>query len=365
MRLANIRISGVRSILAADVDPDPCMNLLVGPNGSGKTSFLEAVHFLSHGRSFRTRRARAVIRRGAEALTVFGRIRDEDEGEDCSLGIEKGVSHTRLRVDGEEVRSVSKLARRLPVMVISPEGFKALLEGSEHRRRILDWTLFHVEQSYLQVLQQYEHVLRQRNAVLRMPWSREVDRELGSWDEQLAMHGDRLDAVRRHHIESSGMVEITRRMIESVLTEEVTWEYWPGWDRSQSLHEALVAQRWRDRQAGFTRAGPHRADLVWRGTQGMVRESLSRGQGRLLVMAFEIAQVAYVKEVEKVRPVLLVDDLSTELDFISIQRLFSLIDGLGLQVFITSVLETITTLVQSNATTRLFHVKQGEIRGGR
>ena len=340
------------------------MNLLVGPNGSGKTSFLEAIHILSLGRSFRTRKARAVIRRDADALTVFGRIQDEVEGSESSIGIEKGVSRTRFRVDGEEVRSVSRLAKCLPVMVISPEGFRALLEGSEHRRRILDWTLFHVEQGYLQVLQRYEHVLRQRNAMLRSPWSREVERELGIWDEQLAMQGERLDAARRRHIESSAMAEITSRMIESVLIEKVTSDYWSGWNRCQSLQEVLVAQREKDRQAGFTRAGPHRADIVWRGTRGMAREILSRGQGRLLVMAFEVAQVAYVKKVERVRPVLLVDDLGSELDAVSIQCLFSLIDALDLQVFVTSVMETITTLIRPTTTTRLFHVKQGEFCRG-
>ena len=169
MRLASIQVRDVRSILAADLDPGPIMNLLIGPNGSGKTSLLEAIHFLSLGRSFRTRRARAVIRRGSETLTVFGRVQDEEGSENCAIGIEKGVNHTRFRVDGEEVRSVSRLARRLPVMVISPEGLKALLEGSEHRRRILDWTLFHVEQGYLQVLQRYDHVLRQRNAYYEHP----------------------------------------------------------------------------------------------------------------------------------------------------------------------------------------------------
>ena len=362
MRIASIRIKDVRSLAEVEVEPDPCINVLVGPNGSGKTSFLEAVHILSLGRSFRTRRTRAVIRHEAEALMVFGEIDGDELGRKYTIGIEKSVSGARFRVDGGEVRSVSSLARRLPVMVIAPEGLKALLEGSEHRRRLLDWTLFHVEPRYLEVLQRYGHVLRQRNAVLRSPGGLDVDRELDVWDEQIVRHGEHLDLMRRNHVESSRMAEVTGEAIRSVLNEDVTWEYWGGWDRKQSLQAELATRRGRDRQAGFTTAGPHRADIVWRGPRGMARESLSRGQGRLLVMAFEVAQVGYVMGYGDVRPVLLVDDLSTELDIVSMQRFLSRIDALGLQVFISSVLDAVVTLVRPTVSVRVFHVERGRVR---
>ena len=364
MRIANIRITDVRSLSDVVVDPDPCINLLIGPNGSGKTSFLEAVHILSLGRSFRTRKTRAVIRHEADVLTVFGQVDGDDPGEKYAIGIEKSVSGARFRVDGEEVRSVSKLARCLPVMVIAPEGLKALLEGSEHRRRLLDWTLFHVEPRYLEVLQRYGHVLRQRNAALRSPGGGELERELDVWDEQLAQHGEQLDALRRKHVESSRMAEVTAEVIKNVLNEDVTWDYWGGWERDQGLLAAVVARRSRDRQVGFTTVGPHRADLIWRGQRGMARENLSRGQGRLLVMAFEVAQVGYVMGCEKVRPVLLIDDLSTELDIVSMQRFLSRIDSLGLQVFITSVLDAVITLIRPTVSARVFHVERGRVRRG-
>ena len=365
MRIANIRIRDVRSLSDVAVEPDPSINLLVGPNGSGKTSFLEAIHILSLGRSFRTRRARAVIRHEAEALTVFGQLQGDGAAQSYAIGIEKSVNGARFRVDGEEVRSVSALARRLPVMVVAPEGLKALLEGSEHRRRLLDWTLFHVEPSYLEVLQQYGHVLKQRNAALRAPAGPNVGRELDVWDEQLARHGQRLHAMRVHHVESTLMAEVANEAIVNVLNEEVTWEYWPGWDRSRGLPEVLSERRARDLQAGFTTAGPHRADIVWRGVRGgMARESLSRGQGRLLVMAFEISQVGYVMRCGSMKPVLLVDDLSTELDIVSMQRFLSRIDALGLQVFISSVLDAVVTLIRPAVSARVFHVEQGKVRSG-
>ena len=365
MRIASIRIGDVRSLSDVAVEPDPCINLLVGPNGSGKTSFLEAIHILSLGRSFRTRRTRAVIRHEAEALTVFGRVRSDEVGQSCTIGIEKSVNGARFRVDGEEVRSVSSLARRLPVMVIAPEGLRALLEGSEHRRRLLDWTLFHVEPRYLEVLQQYGHVLKQRNAALRAPAGTNVGRELDVWDEQLSRHGKRLHAMRERHVESALMAEVTNEVIVNVLNEEVTWEYWPGWDRNRGLQEVLSEQRARDLQAGFTTVGPHRADIVWRSVRGMARESLSRGQGRLLVMAFEVGQVGYVMRCENVRPVLLVDDLSTELDIVSMQRFLSRVDALGLQVFISSVLDAVVTLLRPTVSSRVFHVEQGRVQSGR
>ena len=365
MHIASLRITDVRSLSDVAVDPDPCINVLVGPNGSGKTSFLEAIHILSLGRSFRTRNTRAVIRHEAEALTVFGKIEGAEAEQSCAIGIEKGVSGSRFRVDGEEVRSVSSLARRLPVMVIAPEGLKALLEGGEHRRRLLDWTLFHVEPRYLEVLQRYGHVLRQRNAALRGPKGPDIGRELDVWDEQLAQLGERLHSLREHHVLSRLMAEVTNEIIVNVLSERVTWEYWPGWDRSRGLQELLAEYRGRDLQAGFTTVGPHRADIVWRGLRGMARESLSRGQGRLLVMAFEVAQVSYVMECENVKPILLVDDLSTELDIVSMQRFLSRIDALGLQVFISSVLDAVVTLVRPAVSARVFHVEQGRVQPGR
>ena len=366
MHISSIRIQDVRSLSDVAVEPDPGVNLLIGPNGSGKTSFLEAIHILSLGRSFRTRRTRAVIRHESEALTVFGQLRDDGSGQGYTIGIEKSVNGTRFRVDGEEVRSVSSLARRLPVMVVAPEGLKALLEGSEHRRRLLDWTLFHVEPPYLEVLQQYGHVLKQRNAVLRAPSSSNIGRELDVWDEQLSRYGLRLHAMRARHVESALMAEVTNEAIGSVLSEEVTWEYWPGWDRNRALQEVLSERRTRDLQAGFTTIGPHRADIVWRGGRGgMARESLSRGQGRLLVMAFEIGQVGYVMRCENVRPVLLVDDLSTELDIASMQGFLSRIDALGLQVFISSVLDAVATLIRPAVSASVFHVEQGNVQLGR
>ncbi len=158
------------------------------------------------------------------------------------------------------------------------------------------------------------------------------------------------------------MAEVTNETIMNVLNEEVTWEYWPGWDRTRGLQEVLSAQRSRDRQARFTTGGPHRADIVWRGMRGMARESLSRGQGRLLVMAFEVAQVGYVMGCKNVNPVLLVDDLSTELDIVSMQRFLSLVDSLGLQVFISSVLDAVVTLIRPTVSARVFHVEQGKVR---
>ena len=160
------------------------------------------------------------------------------------------------------------------------------------------------------------------------------------------------------------MAEVTGEMIDNVLNENVTWDYWSGWDRERSLQDELGAQRSRDRQAGFTTVGPHRADIVWRRERGMARESLSRGQGRMLVMAFEVAQVGYVMGVENVRPVLLVDDLSTELDIASTQRFLSVIDNLGLQIFISSVMDAVITLLRPTATVRVFHVEQGRVRSG-
>ena len=157
MALVKFQTENFRNLSSAPVSFSSSFNLLYGENGSGKTSVLEAIGYLGLGRSFRVNRHQAVVSHGEQRLTVFGGL---DHGLDSRrhgsetdlvhrLGISRdvGQKETMLRVDGEAVRSLSALAKHLPVSVIDPGVFDVVAGGPGKRRQFLDWLVFHVEPS--------------------------------------------------------------------------------------------------------------------------------------------------------------------------------------------------------------------------
>ena len=181
MQLTSLSIQHVRRIKAADVNPSSDANLISGANGSGKTSLLESIHYLATARSFRTTRIKDVISHGQASLVVSGGFIDV-AGRSCRIGVEKTLSSTRIKFDGEAVTVASKLARVVPVLTFNTESSILLDGGPANRRVLLDRLLFHVEQEYLGALKTYYRGLKQRNALLRSRASRD---QVSSWNSQL------------------------------------------------------------------------------------------------------------------------------------------------------------------------------------
>ena len=164
--LKHITIEGVRNLAHAQVALPAGATVLFGANGSGKTSFLEAIHLLAVGRSFRTHQSKPVIQHGMAHCRVVGEV--QRGGRATMMGLEKhrdgGV---KARVGGENVPSLSELALHLPLVLLDTEGLGIVTGPPEGRRRLLDGTLFHVEQGFLSQWKRYALAVRQRNSGLR------------------------------------------------------------------------------------------------------------------------------------------------------------------------------------------------------
>ena len=359
MRIGQLRAFNVRKIRAVEMECGHGINIVYGKNGSGKTSLLETIHILGYGRSFRTRRIREVVTDGEAGLTAFCEVIGR-RGERTNIGIEKAGLTTRIRVNSEDVKATSTLARRLPAVFIGPECSR-LLEESELRRRLLDWALFHVELPYLDVYQRFHRALRQKNAALRSGASAAA---LDAWDYQLAGPGMELHALREKH--AVGITEFAGTFLREMLPMGVAIDYRPGWDTKRSLGELLVDNRENDQRAGYTLRGPHRADLKFSAGKASARSVLSRGESKLFSMGLLLAQAAYFSEHSGETPILLVDDLGTELDGDSRARFMRSVESVGSQAFITTVMGQSEALPESDNTdshpVRKFHVEQGNFR---
>ncbi|MFU8895046.1 MAG: DNA replication/repair protein RecF [Gammaproteobacteria bacterium] len=349
MGLASLAISGLRCFEQAALDPAPGMNLVIGKNASGKTSLLEAIFLLGRGRSFRTARREAMIREGGECLRVVGRLADGRV-----LGVEAGRGTWSARAGGEPITQLAQLAGLLPVQLMDPEVHRLVQEGPGERRRYLDWATFHVKPGFLDAWRDYQRALRQRNAALK---GRQGEGPIIAWERALAENGAALDRFRRETV--AALQAPVRDAAARLLGAELVLEYRPGHPAGQDLAEALAAHRDKDRRAGMTQIGPHRADLAVSLDDHKARGWVSRGQQKLVAAAMVLGQARQLAALWGERAVLLVDDPVAELDAERAERLLSLIDELPFQVFLTAL---DAKAVPSVNAARTFHVEQGKVR---
>ncbi|MDX1635105.1 MAG: DNA replication/repair protein RecF [Marinobacter sp.] len=377
MALVKLQAENFRNLDSAPVSFSPSMNLLYGENGSGKTSFLEAIGYLGLGRSFRVNRHQAVCRHGAERFVVFGGLDEgllkERPGEGAGqgqrasetlvhrLGISRDVSakETLLKVDGEAVRSLSSLARHLPVSVIDPGVFDIVAGGPGKRRQFLDWAVFHVEPSFATTWQQCQRVTSQRNQTLR---NGRMDASLMRvWDSQYATLAGQVTQARK------AAFELFRQAFDSLVEEvEAPWvhgmklDFYPGWDTSRSLVDILESHREQELRMGHTLYGPNRADLRLRIQGRPVAETFSRGQQKTLVILMKIAQGIVLSQLGK-QVTFLLDDINAELDAEHRSMLAEKLRQLRCQVFMTSIERPQPELLWPKTLPefRVFHVEHG------
>lgn len=349
MGLKSLKVVQFRCFEDAELEPVPGINLVTGMNASGKTSLLEAIFLLGRGRSFRSARREAVIREGAGCLQAVARLAD-----DRVLGMEVCRDAWTARAGGEAVTQLAQLSDWLAVQVMDPEVHRLVQEGPGERRRYLDWATFHVKPRFLEAWRNYQRALRQRNSALK---AGQPDSAVELWERTLVSEGERLDECRLETVRAlKGPVATVAGRL---LGLEVGIEYRPGHPQGLTLGEALAAQRPRDRKAGMTQVGPHRADLHLRLDDHKARGWVSRGQQKLLAAALVLGQAELLAPLWGERGVLLVDDPAAELDSSRCEALLGLIAESPFQVFVTALDGEALPGLRADGR---FHVEQGKVR---
>lgn len=348
MQLTELAVACFRNLESVQLQPVAGINVIFGANASGKTSLLEAIHFLARVRSFRTTRPQQLIMHGCDALMVRGVM---DGG--SRLAIRWAPERTEVRIDQEDVRSLSVLARHLPIQVVNAESQRLLQDGPQVRRSFLDWGLFHVEQTFYDSWRRYDRALRQRNHALRSG----DERLARSWEPELVAQADVLTEQRgRFTTELSGY--LSAMLVDWLPEEDVTLGYRPGWPLGRSLQEAFDANRSRERELGYTLYGPHRGDLLIRSKGVEAQHCLSRGQQKLLVIALLLAAARFSQGYGGA--ITLIDDLPAELDAKRREEVLAVLLNVGAQVFITSTDRESIPLEPEQA--GWFHVEHGRYR---
>lgn len=352
MGLLSLSLREFRCFAAAELEFAPTTNLIIGENASGKTSLLEAIFLLGRGRSFRTPYLGALTRTEASGFQLTGKITNQPVP--VIIGLARINGLFEARIGGQRTESLAQLAQTFPVQLIDSQAHQLIRGGPRQRRQFLDWGVFHVEPAFFPVWRRFQRALQQRNALLR---TGRPQREVDSWNGELAAAGQLLDGLRRNYLANFAATAIKwgERALGGLKT---SLEYQAGWPVGRDLSEALQESTTRDRKAGMTQVGPHRADMAIKVEGRTAQERVSRGQEKVLAGALLLAQTSIYRKLTGHSCTLLLDDLAAELDTGHLIRFMEMVTETRAQVHITAI-EAPIMVVQQAA--QVFHVKQDEI----
>ncbi|MBJ3816795.1 DNA replication/repair protein RecF [Shimwellia pseudoproteus] len=355
MSLSRLLIKDFRNIAAADLALSPGFNFLVGANGSGKTSVLEAIYTLGHGRAFRSLQTGRVIRHEQQAFVLHGRLQAEQR--EIAVGLTKDrLGESKVRIDGSDGHKVAELALLMPMQLITPEGFTLLNGGPKYRRAFLDWGCFHNEPGFFTAWSNLKRLLKQRNAALR-----QVSRyaQLLPWDQELVPLATQISRWRADY--SAAIAEDMADTCAQFLPEfALTFSFQQGWEKDTDYGEVLARNFERDRMLTYTAVGPHKADFRIRADGAPVEDTLSRGQLKLLMCALRLAQGEFLTRQNGPRCLYLIDDFASELDDARRGLLASRLKATQSQVFVSAI-SADHVLDMADKNSKMFAVDQGKI----
>ena len=342
MEIQRIKINNFRNLENLELVPAAGVNLISGNNGAGKTSVLEAIFYCCTGRSFRATNDEPVMRRGASfsRVEVNGLIGDELR----TVAVAWGDGEKKhAKIDGVRLTKLAELLGHFQAVAFVPEDVELVYGPPAQRRRLLDIYISQIDQKYLRDLIEYQRILAQRNALLK---DFNLDSEgngssalLDSWDQQLASAGARVVTARRKLVE-----ECTLRLqhyFELLANPggKLEWRYEASageeGDEPQQFLGKLRDSRRRDLNFGTTSMGPHRDDITYLLGGVPARNYASQGEAKAVALATKFAVFDYLSGILEERPLLLLDELGSQLDAKRLESLLALLPEFG-QVFLTA-----------------------------
>ncbi len=349
--LASLSVENFRCISSAEIAFDERATGVIGANAAGKTSLLEAVFFLAHGRSFRTANRAELIERGSARLRVVG---SAQAGVSHNfVGIEFNGRESVTRMGGQPVGS-AQVARTIPVQIIDPSVHRLLEEGSFRRRRLLDWGVFHVEPQFIVAWRRYQRALLQRNTLLQSGAS---DAAIRVWSDTLIGTSHLIHSARYAY--ASDLAAAFESLGSELLGLPVVLKYKRGWSADQEFEIALSNSRTREQSQRTTVVGPHRADLEILVDGTLARKRVSRGQQKLLASILILAQIDIRARHDASPTCLLLDDPSAELDVDNLGKLLEIVQRIPAQLIVSSLEEE---RLKDLSIRRMFHVERGRFR---
>ena len=395
MKINSIILENFRNYKNLELDFDGSRNIIVGENAQGKTNLIEAIYLTAFARSFRTSNSADLIRFGESSARVSSYINSEDIDKNINIVI-RSDGKKMIKKDGKVIRKTTELLNNVVVVIFSPDDLRIIKDSPEKRRSFINRELSQMRPRYYDLLRRYNEALKEKNALLkgyfnvrrktftradnlslndlqagaeqeRSPYdnSRKFNEEMMDiYDRQLADAGYEIIRYRREFVDmlSNEAGDIMRKISggrEDLKIEyKTTCDYVTGTEGREILFSQLYHHRDRDIYSGHAGIGPHRDDIEFFINGNDAKKYGSQGQQRTIALSLKLAEIRIARQLLDEPPVLLLDDVLSELDLERQRFLVSEIDDV--QLFITSA-ELNEEVVAALRGGTLFRIEEGSV----
>ena len=357
MKLESIEVGNFRNYENAKLEFHPKTNILYGDNAQGKTNILESIYVCATTNSHKGSKDKELIRFGEDEahIRMFLTKREMTHKIDMHLRKSKGKG---IAIDGQKIKKAADLLGLCNVVFFSPEDLGIIKNGPAERRRFVDMELCQLDNFYLYNLNHYNKIVNQRNKLLKdMYMNPDLKETLTIWDMQLVSYGSKIIERRKLFVEQLNEIiyEIHKKL--SGGREEIRIQYEPDVELDE-FERKLKNSQDRDMRAKMTSVGPHRDDFSFLVGDVDIRKFGSQGQQRTAALSLKLSEIELVKRITKDTPVLLLDDVLSELDSNRQNYLLNSIGDIQTIITCTGLEEFVNNRFESN---RVFKVSAGTV----
>lgn len=358
MHIESIQLNNYRNYDQEKITFSPGVNIFYGDNAQGKTNLLEAVYLCATSRSHRGSKDKEIIKFEQEEAHIRLQFFRECLSHRLDVHL-KNKKAKGIAIDAIPIKKSSELLGFLHVVFFSPEDLSIIKNGPAYRRKFIDMELGQLDSAYIKLLIAYNKLLNERNNLLKqINYQPSLRETLWAWDEQLTDYGKGIIEKRERFVKmmESIMREIHGRLTGKKEQIKVTYEKNVPWEEyKEKLKDSLE----RDIRTGTTNVGPHRDDLGFFVDQKDLRKYGSQGQQRTAALSLKLSEIKIIEKVSGDKPVLLLDDVLSELDHHRQEYLLESISGIQTMVTCTGLEDFVNSRIYLD---KIFLVENGKIR---
>ena len=357
MYIKNLKLKNYRNYSFLNLDLVNGINIIYGDNAQGKTNILEAIYMSSTTKSYKQAKDKEIIKFSEEEAHIKTIYIKKEKENTIDIHI-KNNKNKGIAVNGKKINKISDFFGLTNAIIFAPENLYIIKEGPNLRRKFLDFYISQIDKIYINNLSNYNKILNQRNILLKnIVYNKSDKNELEIWDKQLILYGKLIIKKRKEIIEELKKEIYEKHLFISSNTEKLITEYEYNVDE-KDFENKLKDNIEQDIKYQTTQIGPHRDDIKFIINDVDIRKYGSQGQQRTAALSLKLAELSSIKKIKQDNPVLLLDDVFSELDLIRQKLLVEYIKDIQVIITVTGLTKE---LIEELKPQKMYQIKNAQI----